>query len=77
MDDDNTMHGKIIGIDGVGGSVLILRITVSGRIRTVYAEARLTIEALADAFGSIEDALAQEIEFETDDLGTLTSFRPH
>jgi hypothetical protein len=70
------MQGNIINVSGLGASVIQITIETEGGVQFVNAEGRLTVEALQDAFGSIEGSLGQAIDFEVDDIGMLAAFSP-
>lgn len=65
--------GTIVKIDGMGGSVIMLTIKRAGedQVDFVRAEGRLTVQALADQFGNVDDAIGQLVTYSVDDLGVL------
>lgn len=72
------MFGKIISVQGLGESVIVLVIEDEMNVRqAISAEGRLTALALIDAFGSVADSIGQEIAYELTDYGNvLASFSP-
>ncbi len=68
-------RGTIQNISGLGESVIQLLIEdESGSAEFIAAEGRLTVAALIDAFGDLDNALGQTIEYELTDFGSLAGF---
>lgn len=75
FDDEDTLFGTIKDIQPEGGSLVMFLIEdENGATMMVPAEARMAINAIEDAFGSVQDAIGETIYFRLTDYGTMAGF---